>query len=677
MNKILYQEAFQNNWQSIFYPEFLLLKNTEYNCRSIKIRTVLWMATMLITIPINIGHTEELELGEVVISAGRNPIAAEQVGRAYTIISNKTLEENQVRYVADALRKVPGLAVSRTGGIGGPTQIRIRGSEANHVLVLIDGVEAATNSSGEYDFAGLQASNIERVEVIRGPQSALYGSNATSGVIHIITKAGKRDGHEITMQTELGSDKTLLGSLSFRTGGENFDVALSGIHQRTDGFNISNFGSEDDGSRNTTFNGKVNWDLTDHLKFNANFRYVNRHSDTDDQDFAFPETPTQGQVIDTLDSYGKLREFYGGAGLTWNMFDDHLTQKLRAKITDVMQRGQSNKRQNGNDNKRYHISYQSTLSFATPTFANAKHNVTGAIEWKRETFRNKFPSNPSQFPLQQRDLYGYIGEYKGEFFEHLFLSAAIRYDQNDFFEDSLTYSTSAAYLMDKTNTRFHASLGTGVTNPTFYEQFGFIPSSFIGNSQLEPEKNFGWDIGITQKLWDERLNLDVTYFNERLKDEIQTRFLPNFTSTPVNLAGTSKRQGLEVSADITPFDNLTMQASYTYLDAQEPDGQAEVRRPKHSGALNVTYRFANDRASFFADAIYNGSMEDREFINKTPRDRVKLDNYILVNIGANYQLSEDLQIYGRIENLFDEDYEEVFGYKTQGRTAFIGIKAKF
>lgn len=618
--------------------------------------------------------SEEIKLDEIVVSAGRVPVEAEKVGRAFTVITSEEIEKSQTRYVADILRRVPGLAVSRTGSFGGLTQVRIRGSEGNHVLVLIDGVEVANTANGEFDFGTLQASNIDRIEVLRGPQSALYGSNATAGVIQIFTKGGLRNDYRVTAQSELGTDRTVLGSVAVQGGTEKMDFSLSSSFRRTDGFDISPVGDEDDGDENLTLNGRLNWDITEDLDLNLNLRYVNRDADTDVQDFT-PGSPTEGLAIDFA-GYTKTQEIYGGVGLNWTTLDADLIHKLRAEITDVTSKSRGSSGFSGTEDNRYHVSYQGTYFFDTPTI-NADHSLTGAVEWEKETFQNRYPSNPSQRPEQSRNFYGLVAEYRGEFFDQLFVSGGLRYDRNDDFDDTYTFSTSAAYVIPQSRTRFHGSVGTGVTNPTFYEQFGFFPSSFQGNPNLKPEENFGWDIGVEQKFWNDRAVIDVTYFNERLEDEIATEFLPGFIATPVNLDGISKREGIEIAGSVNLTEALLMTASYTYLRAEQPDGLDEVRRPNHTGALGVNYTYAEGKGNLFADMNFNGAMEDNEFNSTTARTRVTLDRYVLFNIGADYQVSEKVKIYGRIENLFNEDYQEVYGFNTQGTTAFLGVKATF
>ncbi|RME99026.1 MAG: TonB-dependent receptor, partial [Alphaproteobacteria bacterium] len=508
-------------------------------------------------------RAQDAVLDDIVVTAGREPVASEAVGRAHTLITGAQLERSGSRSVADALRQVPGLAVSRTGGIGGFTQIRIRGAEANHLLVLIDGVEVSEVGSGEFDFGALAATDIERIEVLRGPQSALWGSNAQAGVISIITKAGRRNSLEYGGRAESGSDATRIATAYLRGGRQRYDFAFSGISRRTDGFNISSFGGEKDGDENITLNFKGNADVTPSFRLDGTARYVNRKTDTDAQDFAFPPTPTQGLVIDS-DDQTRSRELFGGTGLTVDMFGGRLTHQARLKAGDVTRKTFSNRtRSSGSTGRRYHASYQLSARIETPAIANARHAITGAVESERETFRQLEPVfDPSQLAERSRTLTGVIGEYRGSFFDRLHLSAALRHDDNDNFEDATTYALSGALLLPGSGTRIHASVGTGVTNPTFFEQFGFIPAFFQGNPNLRPESSFAWDAGIEHPFLGGRLTVDVTHFRQRIEDEIATRFTGGFT-TPVNLTGTSRSKGIEVSLRAEATDALGIKGSYT------------------------------------------------------------------------------------------------------------------
>lgn len=622
-------------------------------------------------------------LDRILVTDGLTPVEQGKSGRAFTVITGEQLEKNQIRYVADALRYVPGFSVSRTGSYGGQTQVRVRGAEGNHLLVMVDGVEMSETSSGEFDFGSLLVDDIDRIEVLRGPQSAFWGSNATAGVVNIITKRGERDGFRVTGRSEGGTDGTAFVAGSLSGGAENYDLAISGAFRRSDGFNISDYGDEEDGDRNTTLNGKFTVDVTEALTLDATLRYVDRKSDTDPQSFADSGPPfyipddDYGQVIDR-DDWTATEEFFGSVGATYVSLDGALTQKARFTGSDTHRDNFSNGATSWNDGNRYNGTYQASYQFDTPGFLAATHQVTGGYEWERETFT---PSHLTQ--TFERESNSLVAEYRGEFLEQLSLNAGIRRDFNDDFGDATTYSLSGAWQIPNRETRLHASVGTGVTNPTFFEQFGYVPDTFQGNPNLIPEESFGWDIGIEQGFFDRMLVVDVTYFNQDLTNEIATEYgpPPNYFSTPVNRDGTSKRQGVEVSATVDLFNGFTATATYTYVDATEQtvaDGPRlrEVRRPLHSGSLSAAYVFYDDRARVFGEAVFNGEMLDNSYLNPIP-ERVTLDPYTVINVGGSFKFNDNVEAYGRIENLFDEEYQEVFGYNTQGRTAFLGLRGSY
>lgn len=607
-------------------------------------------------------------LEEIVITDGLTSVELKKSGRAVTIITGEEIEKNQIRYVADALRLVPGFAVSRTGSFGGLTQLRVRGAEGNHVLVVIDGVEVNDNGQGEFDFGSLVADDIERIEILRGPQSTFWGANAMSGVINITTKKGERNGVTSSARTEVGSDGTVMGALTTRGGGENFDYSLSGALRRTGGFNISDIGSEDDGDRNGTLNGRFTVEISPDTTVDGTLRHVNRRSDLD------PQSYTTAMTYDA-DDYTRSREFYGSLGLTNTALDGALTQKARVSGNDISRFNHSAANGNSwNDGNRYNATYQA--SYRYDDLENQVHQLTAGYEWQRETF---LPSHLNK--TFSRNSHSLIGEYRGDFFDQLHLNGGIRQDWNDAFDDAVTWTASAAWQIPETGTRLHASIGTAVTNPTFYEQFGYFPSTFIGNPNLKPEESLGWDIGVEKSLFDGGLVVDVTYFNQNLKNEIATVYDSNFMATPVNRGGESRRNGVEVSATVDFFNGLTTTASYTYTHATEQAAaggarQWEVRRPRHTGSLSAAYVFHDDRARVFAEAVFNGKMVDSVFASTLP-PRVTLDSYTVVNVGGSFKVNDTVEVFGRIDNLFDHDYQEVYGFNTPGLTAFAGLKATF
>lgn len=616
---------------------------------------------------------EGIRLDTVLVTDGLTPVDQEKSGRAFTVISGKELEERQIRYVADALRQVPGFSVSRTGSFGGPTQLRVRGSEANHVLVMIDGVEVSETSTGEFDFGSLLVHDIDRIEVLRGPQSAFWGSNAMAGVVNIITRRGERNGFSGSARAEAGSDGTWLGGISLSGGGETYDIALSGVFQNTGGFNVSDFGDERDGDRNTTLNGRFAADLSDALSLDGTLRYVNRRSDLDPQDFTWG-SPTYGLVIDGPDETA-TRDLFGSIGMAHTALDGALTQKARFTGGNTYRENVAEIGDSWSDGNRYTGTYQASYQFDTPGLLDARHQLTGGYEWQRETFT---PSHIEQ--TFDRSSNSFVGEYRGAFLDRFFLNAGLRRDVNELFGDAMTYSLSGAWKLTDA-TRLHASVGTGVTNPTFFEQFGYVPDSFVGNPNLVPEESFGWDIGIEQRFFDGMLVADITYFNQDLTDEIAIVYGSDFTSSPVNRDGVSKRQGIEIGATLDLMNGFSATASYTYTHATEQTVAggprlAEIRRPEHSGSIGAAYRFYDDRARIFGEVSFNGQMEDLAYVPSLP-PRVTLASSTVVNIGGSFKFTEHLEAYGRVDNLLDADYEEVFGYNTPGLTAFFGLKGTF
>lgn len=619
---------------------------------------------------------EPVQLKEIIVTAGRTPIEEGKTGRAVTVITGKQLEENQVRYLDDALRLVPGFSVSRSGSSGGMTNIRVRGAESNHLLVMVDGVELNAASGDAYDFGALQAADIERIEILRGPQSAFWGSNALAGVVNIITKGGKRDGFKISGTTEAGTRSSWLGGILLQGGAENYDVGLGVSYRRTKGFNISNVGDEKDGDENLTLNGKVNIDLSDTAKLDATLRYVKNRTDLDNMSSPIPEK--------SLDVYARSNELLGSVGLTWTALDDALTQKLRFTGSDRKYEYFAPDYPAENRGKRYTASYQATYAFDTPTIADAHHKITGGVEWEQEQFRQVATEadlsspwmDPTQFEHHKRSMYSFVGEYNGEFVDQFYINLGLRHDVNKDFDDATTFSLSGAWAIPDTNARLHTSIGTGVTNPTFYEQFGYIPSSFVGNPALKPEKSLGWDIGLQYGFFDGLLVTDVTYFNQDLRNEIVSVYNVDWTSTVKNLDGKSKRHGVELAATLNLFHGFTAGGSYTYTSSRGADDQIAVRRPRHSGSVNVAYTFYEERARLFGEAIFNGKMEDVAFIGNAS-SRVNLNSYTTVTIGGSYKFTDKLEGFARIENLFDKKYQEVYGYNTPGRGAFAGLKASF
>ena len=360
-----------------------------------------------------------------------------------------------------------------------------------------------------------------------------------------------------------------------------------------------------------------------------------------------------------------------------------MEHKLRLDYTDVTSTNVTAGAVSSDvESDRIKAAFQTLIAIDAPTLEAADHTIALAFEWEREGFRNTDPAlvfNTSQLIRQERSLFGIAGEYRGTFFDALDLQIGLRYDLNDDFKNAFTYSVGASYRVESTGTRFHGSVGTGVTNPTFFEQFGFIPATFAGNSALKPEENFSWDIGVEQSFLDDRVVIDVTYFRERLDNEIITVFpAPTFIGTPQNVNGTSKRQGIEVAATVTPIDGLELGLTYTWLNASDANGLVEVRRPRHEGGATVSYAFFGGDAKISATGRMVLGNFDSDFTSAAfGAAKVRLDDYFTLNVAGSYRINENITFIGRIDNLTNAEYFELDGFATRGITGFAGLKFAF
>lgn len=600
-----------------------------------------------------------LTLPDISVTANRVPTAAEETGSALTVITGQELEQRQTRVLSDVLREVPGVAVNRTGPMGALTQVRIRGAEGNQTLVLIDGIEVNDPASGsEYDFAHLLAGDVERVEVLRGPQSALYGSDAVGGVINIVTRRGN-GAPSASAAVEGGSFGTAAGRASAGAGDDRYDVTVSVQGVRSNGVSVADDrlgNSEKDGYRNGTLSAKAAVRPTDNSEIAVVGRTTRFRTDTDgfvggrgavDDGTRTTGTQTFGRVqgkISVLDgrwehiaglSYSRQERDYRDA-------DDAITSTYEGRKTKA--------------------DYQTNLIFAT---GPAAHVLTAAVE--HEDDKGISRSSYSSFDRSIGST-GLVGQYKLDLFDRLTLTGSVRHDDNDLFRDATTWRGTAAYRIADSGTKLRASYGTGVKNPTLFELYGYT-ATYSGNPDLKPEKGRGWDIGVDQALWNKRVTVDATWFNQRIRD-----LITGTGRTSVNMAGESRIQGFEVGMTVEPVDGLTVRGSYTWTDGEDSTGAELVRRPKQLASLNVNYRFLDDRANANLGVVYNGRTSDWAYDAFYNRQVVSLTPYALVNLSGSYRLTDTVEAFGRIENLTDRRYQEVWTYGTAGRAGYVGLR---
>lgn len=614
---------------------------------------------------------DPLDLVVIIATRANEGVRADLLGSSFTVLQAEDLEQRQTRYVSDILRDVPGVSVSRSGSLGGLTQVRMRGTESNHTLVMIDGIEASDPFAGEFDFATLITDDIARIEVLRGQQSALYGSDAIGGVINYITLNG-RDAPGGRVRIEGGSFGTTEASARYAGVAGALDYAFSAGYTNSDGFPVSRVGTRDVGTENNAASARFEYTPSESFRLKAVARYTRTEADTNDQDFDFT-SPTFGFVIDS-DDYYKYRAFHGLLRGELDSLEGRWTNAVSVQGVDASRDSFSGGAFDFGDNgKRLRYSYESTLRFGPEAFSQT---LTGAFDHEREKFQNLGPFlMPEQSAEHEITNKGVVLQYDARIDHRIGLGAAVRYDNNDRFDDETTYRLQASFRFDS-GTRLRAAAGSGIKNPGIFELFGFDPGTFVGNPDLKPEKSQGWEVGADHSFSEGLVLAGLTYFDNKLRDEIDTTFLPpDFLPAVRNLETESTQQGVEVFAHARIGQAWRVDASYTYVDAEE-DGAEEVRRPPHIASLNVAWRAAEGRAGLALTVRYNGSTYDNNFTFDGP-DPVRLADYTLVNLGGDFRLTDNLQIYGRVENLLDERYEEVFTYRSAGRGAYAGARFTF
>lgn len=626
-------------------------------------------------------QSRDAPLEHMTVTASRNPVPMWEAGSSVTVITEADIEHRQTPYLVDLLRSVPGLAVSQQGGPGKFAQIRVRGAEANQVLVMVDGIEVNDMTrADDFDFSTLTTSDIARIEVVRGPQSSLWGSDALAGVINIITKQASGR-FEATASGEGGSFGTRQFSGSAGHAGASYRLRLGINHLSTNGTNVSTSGSEADAYETTSINLKADWQAHEKLTFDAVARVADMHNETDSG--AFTGIP--------IDSDGKTDMFaaFAAANARAALFDGRWTHWLggawtRTDNVDVDRLSGSSGRVQGD---KYSIDYQTTIAFDTPAFHDASHSLTFAVDYEERYFKQRGPISFGADPNQNRrvETIGYVGEYRLRLFDATTLSASLRHDDNSDFDSVTTFRVSLSQRVSPWGTVLSGAYGTGQKDPTFFDRFGFSSGGFfpfIGNSNLEPEKSRGWEVSVRQPLFNERLVIGATYFSERLEDEING-FVVDFatsTSSAENLDGKSHRDGIEIYAEATLTDNLAASAAYTYLDANEIDRTTglrtdEVRRPRHSGSASLNYRFYAGRGNLNVHLSHTGQQDDDTFLPPFfARQRVSLAAFTLVGMSAALDVTDKVSLIARAENIFDDGYQEVFGFDAAGAAVYAGLR---
>ena len=666
------------------------------------ISTIMWGTALLASPALAQSNPTEPTTNErgqtIIVTASRSgdAVPTDLVGASVTVLDDHALQDRQTSIVSDVLRDVPGVAVSRTGEVGGFTQLRLRGAEANQTLVLIDGIKASDPFYGEFDFGTLLADDGAKIEVLRGQQSALYGSDAVGGVVNYITLTGT-EAPGIRLRAEGGSFGTVAGSARAAGVMGNVDYGLSGSYYHTRGYPVAVGGARDVGADIGNGSLKATWTSAPNFRITAVGRYSSSKADTDDQDNQFG-SPTFGMTVDSKGVHYRNRAFYGLIRAQLDLIDGRWTNAVSAQIADTHRTnydipdsfsppaGQPIVAANGDRGRRLKGSFESALRFGSDRI---KQRFTLAVDAERESERSTVSLFGGFLRRRHTDNVGVVGEYEATVDDRLGFGASLRHDDNSRFANTNTYRLQASYKLP-TGTRFHAASGSGVKAPNFSQLFDFFAGVYIGNPALRPEKSEGWEAGLEQSFAGKSILLGLTYFNSHRTNEITTAYTTD-GATSVNLPVRTHQRGLEAYAEAKVGNGWRFNASYTHLQALQTrnvlpltgdfsgtDTTAQaVRRAKDIASANLTWAPEGQPFKATVTVRYNGPQNDLAFTDPSYVPAlVKLKAFTLINFNASWRLRPQVELFVCVENALGQRYQEVFSYAGQPRAAYAGVRAQ-
>lgn len=599
-------------------------------------------------------ETADNERGdEIVVTASGIEQSRDEVGQAITIINADTIERRQTVDIVDLLATTPGVRFSRSGSTGSVASVSLRGAETTQTLVLIDGVKVNDPSGiGDgYDFGHLLTGNIDRIEVLRGSNSVVHGSQAIGGVVSLMT-ATPAEGFAANASAEYGYSDSLNAKADVSGTAGAISGGIGGAYFRTDGISSAAVGTEKDGYKNLAGNARVKIAFNDALSLDLRGYYINADLDYD----SFFGAPADSADVAKLDQY------IGYAGLNLGLFDGNFTNRaavtwMRNERDYYFVRGTAPDYGYSGTNLRFE--YQGVV---TP--ASQAKLIFGYEHERPDYDFFGFGSTDSQKAnIDSAYALAIVQPFTG-----LSLSGGVRHDDHNQFGGATTLGANANYSPNAGATNFRLSYGEGFKAPSLYQLY----DAFSGNAALRPERSKSYDIGIDQSLADGRALISLTAFLRNTTDQINYN---NATFTYGNIDRT-RAKGVEATLALKPVDALNVTASYSYIDARDRsgrpafDGKRLPRRAEHAVSLSADYDWSFGLSTGATLTMVGDSFDDAA-------NAVPLDGYALAGIRASFPVGDNFEIYGRVDNLFDADYATAAGYGTYGRAAYGGMRARF
>ena len=593
---------------------------------------------------------DSIKIKEVVVSATKIEEPVEETTSDVVVIKGEDIKEMNVEFVPDVLKNIPELNLIQNGGAGKQATVILRGGSSNHTMVMIDGVKVKSTTTGSFDFSGINVDDIERIEIIKGPQSTLYGSEAMAGVINIITKKGKGK-PKIEASFEGGSFGTYKPSVTVSGGDKKYDYRLTGSYFYTDGISAAKQGIERDGYKNASLSGKLGFRPTEKLELEISGKYYYDRSELDAFGVDDLNYVQHGNHY-MLSGKGKLYLFN-----TWEQILTVSTIKDSLKYRDP----------DTSYNNSDIITGMDTIDWQHNLYFSERYILTAGAEYRDEKGENKgvFDKVVDNKALYLNNKLKFLND-------DLIINAGLRYDDHETFGSETTYRIGGIYNIKPAAIKIKGSYGTGFRAPTLNELFYQDSWGSSGNLNLKPEKSNSWEIGVEKDIVKDVASLSITYFDQNYKDLIDWVETPpaSWQYTPQNIAK-AEVKGIEAGASLKIIEGLTLKSSYTNLDTENKEtGKRLPRRPKDK--FNMTVEYVKGDAAILAGYTFVGEAYD----DAANSEKKKLASYSLINLSSSYKLTKNIKLFGRIDNLLDEDYETAKDYSTPGFSAFAGIKVE-
>ncbi|MDI6751932.1 MAG: TonB-dependent receptor [bacterium] len=595
---------------------------------------------------------------EVVVTARRIAEKVKDTPVSVTVITREKIKASGAATVVEVLRGVPGLDIAQTGAFGGAASCFLRGAKSEHTLVMIDGVEVndPISPGRGFDFGHLSTAGIEQIEIIRGSHGIFYGSDAIGGVINIITRKGEKSAFSMSAEEGKYNTKQKMVEMSIAEGPFNYNFAVA--MQDSDGISKAAGGTETDGYHSTTVLGNFGFTPSENIKINLSANYNKANFDIDYG--ASDDDPNFTSNSESMVLKGEIDM----ASASW------LKGKIILSVFKI-KRGDDN----GTDTtkpfdwstawyrgKNTKIAWQQEISPDTKPvgfdfiYGIEHEEEEGESYWDGEgTGTWGWWSSTDKLEKKKENNTGYYFQGKLKT-KNIDFSAGARLDDHSRFGEKMTYRISCLRKVEKT--RIRASWATGFKAPSLYQLY-----SAYGTTSLEPDESTSYELGIKQEIG-KRALIGFTYFQNKFKNMVGY----DFVTWKYKNIGQAETDGVETLIHVRPTDNLTFEANYTYTHTEDKaTGLPLLKRPKYKSGFNLCY--SPKKANINLSWIHIGKREDV--------GQITLPSYELVNLNASYNLTDWFSLFCRAENLFDEEYEEVKGYNTLGRSFYTGIKIGF